>query len=247
MLPSYVKIKTRWFGVKYLTAISLILSLVVPAAALSPFVHGGLDDVRAGSWTFVTEQPEELVPVYYGSTLYVGGGFTYDIAKFRQKRIVPTLSLDTDGGFTYFRRDWRAKNLPLLESREQKFYQLTAVETLVLRVKVPAGSRLITPFVGVGGGVAVIPSSVGRLEEYVRPGEEGYYEDETTSFNAVYSVPFGLEITMSPSSTIYWRFGPLAPVGDVTYDYQTAPNRRERVDASVPNSFLVIFGYRWGQ
>jgi hypothetical protein len=231
--------------VKKLAAASITLSFAAAAAAFTPFVQGGLDDVRAGDWTFITKQAEQLVPVYYGSTFYAGGGFTYDVAKFRQKRIVPTLSLDTDGGFTYFHREWRAEDL--LEGREQTFYQLTVVETFVLRVKVPAGSRLVTPFVGIGGGLAVVPSSVGRLEEYVQPGEEGYYEDSVTSFGAAYTVPFGLEVTLSPSSTIYWRFGPLAPVGKAVYEYQTAPNRRERVESSVPNSFLVMVGYRWGQ
>ncbi|HUU57411.1 MAG TPA: hypothetical protein VMW93_08725, partial [bacterium] len=134
-----------------------------------------------------------------------------------------------------------------LEGRTQTFSQLTVIEALVLRIKVPAGSRLVTPFIGIGGGIAVVPSSVGMLEEYVQPGEEGYYEDSVTSFGAAYTVPFGLEVTLSPSSTIYWRFGPLAPVGKVTYEYQTAPNLRERVESSVPNSFLVMFGYRWGQ
>jgi hypothetical protein len=230
--------------IKKLAAVIIICSSA-PAAALAPFVQGGLDDVRAGDWTFITKQGEQLVPVYYGSTFYVGGGVTYDAAKFRQKRIVPTLSLDTDAGVTYFRREWRAEGS--LEGREQTFFQFTAVETLVLRVKVPAGSRLITPFIGIGGGFAVVKSSVGMLEEYVEPGEEGYYESDATTFTGAYTVPFGLEVTLSPSSTIYWRFGPLAPVGKATYEYQTAPNRRERVESSVPNSFLVMVGYRWGQ
>ncbi|HUU56735.1 MAG TPA: hypothetical protein VMW93_05280, partial [bacterium] len=127
---------------KNLTSVLFIFSFAASAAALSPFIQGGLDDVRAGDWTFITKQGEQLVPVYYGSTFYVGGGVTYDVAKFRQKRIVPTLSLDTDAGFTYFRREWRTGDL--LKGREQTFYQLTVVETLVLRVKVPAGSRLVT-------------------------------------------------------------------------------------------------------
>lgn len=230
---------------KNLTAVLFIFSFAASAAALSPFIQGGLADVRAGDWTFITKQEEQLVPVYYGSTFYAGGGVTYDVAKFRQKRIVPTLSLDTDAGFAYFHREWRTGDF--LEGREQTFYQLTVVETLVLRVKVPAGSRLVTPFIGIGGGFAVVPSSIGMLEEYVQPGEEDYYKDSVTAFTGAYTVPFGLEITLSPSSTIYWRFGPLAPVGKVTYEYQTAPNRRERVESSVPNSFLVMFGYRWGQ
>jgi hypothetical protein len=231
--------------VKKLTAVIMICTCGAPAVALSPFLQGGLNDVRAGNWTFITKQGEQLVPVYYGSTFYLGGGVTHDIAKFRQKRIVPTLSLDTDAGFSYFRREWEAEGE--LEGREQIFYQFTAVEALVLRVKIPAGSRLVTPFVGIGGGLAIVKSSVGRLEEYVEPGEEGYYESEATTFTAAYAVPFGLEITLSPSSTIYWRFGPLAPVGKATYEYQTGPNRRERVESSLPNSLLVMFGYRWGQ
>lgn len=229
---------------KFATVISVV-SFVSSAAAISPFVQGGLDDVRGGDWTFYTNQGERLIPVGYGSTFYAGGGLTYDFAKFRQKGVVPTLSLDTDVGFTHFRREWREAEY--LEGRTQTFSQLTAVEVLTFRVKIPAGSRLVTPFVGIGGGFAAVSSSVGILEDYIQPGEEGYYEDSATSFNAAYTVPFGLEITLSPSSTIYWRFGPLAPVGKVTYDYQTAPNRRERVESSVPNSFLAIFGYRWGQ
>jgi len=231
--------------VKKLATVVSIFWFAASAAALSPFIQGGLDDVRAGDWTFITKQGEQLVPVHYGSTFYVGGGFTYDVAKFRQKRTVPTLSLDTDVGFTHFRREWR--DVEFLEGRTQTFSQLTVIEALVFRVKIPAGSRLVTPFIGIGGGVAAVPSSVGILEEYVQPGEEGYYEDSATSFNAAYAVPFGLEVTLSPSSTIYWRFGPLAPVGKVTYEYQTGPNRRERVESSIPNSFLVMFGYRWGQ
>ena len=229
---------------KLATAVS-IFSFAASAAALSPFIQGGLDDVRAGDWTFITEQGEQLVPVYYGSTFYVGGGVTFDVAKFRQKRVVPTLSLDTDVGFTHFRREWR--DVEFLEGRTQTFSQLTVVEALVFRIKVSAGSRLITPFIGIGGGFAAVPSSVGIMDEYAQPGEEGYYEDSVTAFSAAYAVPFGLEITLSPSSTIYWRFGPLAPVGKVTYEYQTGPNRRERVESSVPNSFLATFGYRWGQ
>ena len=230
---------------KNLTVVIFVLSFVASAAALSPFIQGGLNDVRAGDWTLITKQGEELVPVYYGSTFMLGGGFTADIAKFRQKRIVPTLSLDTEGGVTYYRREWETHEF--LEGREQSFFQLSVVETLVLRVKVPAGSRLVTPFIGIGGGFAVVSSSVGRLDEYVEPGEEDYYTASATSFNGAYTVPFGLEITLTPSSTIYWRFGVLAPVGHVTYEYQTAPSRRERVESSVPNSLLVMFGYRWGQ
>jgi hypothetical protein len=202
--------------VKILATAVSIFSLAASAAAVSPFIQGGLDDVRAGDWTFITKRGEQLVPVYYGSTFYVGGGVTWDVMKFRQKRVVPTLSLDTDVGFTHFRREWR--DIELLEGREQTFSQLTVIEALVLRVKIPAGSRLVTPFVGIGGGFAVVPSSVGMLDEYVQPGEEGFYEDSATSFGGAYAVPFGLEITLSPSSTIFWRFGPSAPVGKVTYD-----------------------------
>jgi hypothetical protein len=231
--------------VRKLAVIVLLSSFAARAAALSPFVQGGVDDVRAGDWTFYTNRGERLIPVGYGAAFYLGGGLTYDIVKFRQKGVVPTLSLDTDIGFTRFRREWR--EVENLEGRTQTFTQLTAAEELMFRIKIPAGSRLITPFFGIGGGFAAVSSSVGIMEEYVQPGEEGYYEDSTASFNTAYAVPFGLEITLSPSSTIYWRFGPLAPAGKVTYEYQTGPARRERVDSSIPNSFLAIFGYRWGQ
>jgi hypothetical protein len=225
---------------------AIIAALLIPAAsaaAITPFVHGGLDDIAPGAWTFFVAKGERLVPAYYGLTFYLGGGFSYDIAKFRQKRIIPTLSLDTDGGFTRFHREWRSGDL---EGWEQTFYQFAAVETLVLRIRIPAGSRLITPFVGVGGGFAVVPSSIDRLEGFTGGGKDGFYEDSTTAFNAAYAVPFGCELTLSPSRTIYWRFGPVVPVGKVTYEYQNIRGNTEKVEAEVPNSFLVTFGYKWG-
>lgn len=210
------------------------------AAAVAPFFQGGLADIAPGKWTFTVDDSERLFPASYGYTFYLGGGFTYDVAKFRQKKVIPTLSLDTDGGFTRFHREWRIKEL---EGWEQTFYEFTAVETFTLRLKIPAGSRLITPYVGIGGGIAIAPSSIGRIEGFPGAGE---YEDSATSFKPVYAVPFGLEITLTPSSTIFWRFGPVAPVGNAAYEYENARGENVAVEAEVPNSFLITFGYRWG-
>ncbi len=211
------------------------------AAALAPFVHGGLADIAPGGWTFITQTGENLYPASYGYTFYLGGGITYDVAKFRQKRVIPTLSLDTDGGFTRFHREWRTKDL---EGWEQTFYQFTVVEAFILRLKIPAGSRLITPYVGIGGGVAIVPTSIGKIEGFSGSGEEGIFEDSVTAFKPVYAVPFGVEITLSPSSTVFWRFGPVAPVGKA--EYENAGGQTEKVEAELPNSFLITFGYRWG-
>lgn len=224
--------------------ITALLAQAASAAAVAPFVLGGLADTAPGSWTFVRKSGQTLVPAGYGYTFYLGGGVTYDLAKFRQKRIIPTLSLDTDAGFTRIHREWRTKEL---EGWEQTFYQITATETFTLRVKVPAGDRLITPYVGVGGGFAIIPTSIDRLEGFRGSGQAGMFEDSVSALKPVYTVPFGVEITLTPSSTIFWRFGPVAPVGKAVYEYQTGPTSRERVESSVPNSFLVVFGYRWGQ
>lgn len=213
------------------------------AAAVAPFVHGGLADIAPGSWTFITENGERLYPASYGYTFYLGGGITYDVAKFRQKKVIPTLSLDTDGGFTRFHREWRIKDL---EGWEQTFYQFTVVETLTLRLKIPAGSRLITPYIGVGGGIAIAPSSIDRIEGFPGSQEEGIFEDSVTAFKPVYAVPFGVEITLTPSSTIFWRFGPVAPVGRTVYEYEDARGNTQTVEAELPNSFLITFGYRWG-
>ncbi len=221
----------------------VLLISAASAAALAPFVQGGLADIAPGNWTIITPRQENLVPADYGYTFYLGGGMTYDVVKFRQKSVVPTLSLDTDAGITRFHREWR---ITQLEGWEQTFFEFAAVETFVLRLKVPAGGRLITPYVGVGGGFAVIPTSIDRLEGFPGSGQEGIFEDSVTAFKPVYAVPFGLEITLSPSSTIFWRFGPVAPVGKAVYEYENAQGQTEKVEAEVPNSFLITFGFRWG-
>jgi opacity protein-like surface antigen len=213
------------------------------AAALAPFVHGGLADIAPGGWTIIKQTGKNLYPASYGYTFYLGGGMTYDVAKFRQKRVIPTLSLDTDGGFTRFHREWRTKDL---EGWEQTFYQFTVVETFTLRLKIPAGSRLITPYIGIGGGVAIVPTSIDRIEGFRGSGEEGIFEDSVTAFKPVYAVPFGVEITLTPASTIFWRFGPVAPVGKAVYEYENAGGQTEKIEAELPNSFLITFGYRWG-
>lgn len=222
---------------------AVLVTQAAPVAALTPFVHGGLADISPGSWDFITATGERLLPASYGYTFFLGGGITYDVAKFRQKRIIPTLSLDTNGGITRFRREWRGKEL---EGWEQTFFQFTAVETLNLRLKIPAGSRLITPYVGVGGGFGVIPTSIDRIEGFPGSETEGIFEDSVTAFKPVYAVPFGLEITLTPASTIYWHFGPVAPVGDAVYEYENTRGETVKVESALPNSFLVTFGFRWG-
>jgi opacity protein-like surface antigen len=222
---------------------SVLLVCASSAAAVSPFVQGGLADIAPGNWTIITPRQENLFPADYGYTFYLGGGMTYDVVRFRQKNVVPTLSLDTDAGITRFHREWR---ITQLEGWEQTFFEFAAFETFMLRLKVPAGSRLITPYVGVGGGFAVIPTSIDRLEGFPGSREESIYEDSVTAFKPVYAVPFGLEITLSPSSTIFWRFGPVAPVGKAAYEYENSQGQTEKVEAEIPNSFLVTFGFRWG-
>jgi hypothetical protein len=224
----------------------LIVALVIsaaPASPISPFVHGGYDRIAPGSWTVTNKVEETLVPRYYGNTFYLGGGFTFDVKKFRQKRIVPTLSLDTCVGFTYFRHESTTEELG---KWEQTFSELTVTEALVCRLKIPAGSRLVTPFIGVGGGFGVAPTSINKLDNE----EEGYYNASATAFTGVWEVPFGLEVTLTPTSTIYWRFGPVVPIGKATMEYETGRRggrARERVESEIPNSFVVLFGYRWGQ
>jgi hypothetical protein len=227
----------------YLILIAALVLSAVPASAISPFVHGGYDRIAPGSWTITNKLEEELVPRYYGNTFYLGGGFTIDAFKFRQKRIVPTLSFDTSAGFTYFRHESVTEDLG---QWEQTFSALTVTEALVCRLKIPAGSRLVTPFIGVGGGFTVAPTSINRLDNE----EEDYYNGSATAFSGAWEVPFGLEITLTPTSTIYWRFGPVVPVGSATMEYETGRaggRAREKVESEIPNSFVVLFGYRWGQ
>jgi len=225
----------------------IYLASVAAASAISPFFHGGLNNTSPGSWTVTTKVDEFIAsPLGYGTTFYAGGGITWDLKKFRQKRIVPTLSLDTDCGATYFSGKWTTEELG---AREQTFFNFLALEELVLRVKVPAGSRLVTPFVGIGGGLAVVSSST-NLQEGEPGAEAGYYEGSATVIRPAYAVPFGLEITLTPRHTIYWRFGPIVPVGNVDFEYETGlpgGRAREKVASEVPNSFVIMFGYRAGQ
>jgi hypothetical protein len=199
---------------KTITAVTYI-ACVASAGAISPFVHGGLTDLSPGSWTVTNKRAEFLAsPLGYGKSFFVGGGISLDVKKFRQKRIVPALSLDTDCGATYFTGKWSTEELG---RREQTYFQFLAMEELMLRVKIPAGSRLVTPFVGIGGGLAVASSSISR------PEEQDYYEDSATV---------------------------VVPIGSVDFEYETGlpgGRAREKVSSEIPNSFVLMFGYRGGQ
>lgn len=226
-----------WLGI-----VAITVGWAAAAAAVTPFVYGGLGDVGDGEWTFYRGQTPEIVPTYYGSSFFLGGGFSFPIAQFRQKRTVPTLCLDTDGGFTYHKQKLMLVfSNETVEPWEHSFFGVAFSENLVFRLRIPIRSRLLTPFVGVGGGVAVVPGHIQR--ERVAAGR---YDASTVAIKPVYEVPFGLEVTLSPQHTIFGRFGPTAPTGCETFTYTNAQGRAEDVCVSLPNSFLVVFGYRAG-
>jgi len=213
------------------------------AAALTPYVHGGLADLGQGDWLEYAGQEPTFEVTDFGATYYVGGGFSWDIKQFRTPSVIPTLSLDTDFGFVRAHGEW-----PYYEPEgwQETFTTITAAEIFTFRLRVPVRSRLLTPFIGVGGGFAVIPASLGRIEGFPHAGMPGLYEDSVVAVTAVYAVPFGLEITLTPKNTIYGRFGAMAPAGDAEFIYVNDNNRTVRVTSEVPNSFIVLFGYRWG-
>jgi len=229
------------------TAFKVLFAAVVlaaPAAALVPYIQGGLGDVGHGDWLWTAppQEPEYFV-TRFGSTWELGGGLSWDIAQFRQPSITPTLSLDTEANFYRKRGEWPYGDL---EGWQQTFNVFSVTETLVLRLRIPVLSRLVTPYVGAGGGVSVAPSSISRMEGFPNPSHGGYYEDSVVGIVPTYTVPFGVEITLTPQNTIYARFGPLAPSGKVTYEYLTSAGDTVTVESEIPNAFLVLVGYRFG-
>lgn len=219
------------------------LCFIAAAAALTPYVHGGLSDLGQGSWIEYTGGDLNFQIPDFGATFYLGGGFSWQLKQFRTETVLPTLSLDTDFGFARAHGEWPFQEP---EGWQETFYPLMATEIFVFRLRVPVLSRLLTPFLGVGGGVAIIPSYLSRIEGFPNSGIPGHYEDNIVAVKPVYAVPFGLEITLTPQHTIYGRFGAMAPAGEVEFNYLNNNNRYVRVSSEVPNSFVVLFGYRHG-
>lgn len=228
---------------KYFVLSLILVSFAAAAgAAFTPFVHGGLGDLGTGDWTLYRGRTSEIVTPEYGYSFYLGGGFNYNLAQWRQKRVIPALALETDAGIKYHKQDlWLYLQNDTSEPWEQSFFQLTVAENLVFRLRVPVKTMLITPYIGIGGGFAFIPSSIRR-----RRADEGTYEASAVAFRPLYEIPFGLELTLSPQHTLYGRFGPIAPTGATTFSYTNAANRTEEVSIAWPNTFMVAFGYRAG-
>jgi hypothetical protein len=226
--------------------IIVLLALIAAAgsagAAFTPYVHGGLGDLGTGDWTFHRGRTAEIVTPEYTHTFYVGGGFNYNLAQWRQRRVIHALAFETDGGFTYHKQElWVYFQDETVELWEQSLFQFTFAENFVFRLKIPVQTMLLTPFLGIGGGVAIIPSSIRRLHV-----ADGGYEASAVGLRPVYEIPFGLELTLTPNHTIYGRFGPVAPTGATTFSYTNAAHNNEELSISWPNTFMVAFGYRAG-
>jgi len=223
-------------------ALLAVTAAGIAGAAFTPYVHGGLGDLGTGDWTLYRGRTAEIVTPEYGYSFYVGGGYNYNLVQWRQKRVIPALALETDGGFTYHKQTlWLYLFNDTREPWEQSLFQFTLAENLVFRLKIPVKTMLLTPFIGVGGGVAIIPSSIHRIRV-----TEGTYEASAVALRPVYEIPFGLELTLSPSHTIYGRFGPVAPTGCTKMSYTNAAHNTEEICISWPNTFVVAFGYRAG-
>ncbi len=228
---------------KMLVLLCAAATTAVSAHALTPYVHGGLADMGRGDWLEPADGATILYPTFWGATFYLGGGFSYDLKQYRTPSVLPTLCLDTDVGFTRAHAEWLNVDP---EGWEQTYYELMVAEVFVFRLRIPVLSRLLTPYLGVGGGVAIAPNSIKRIPGTPNSDRPGYYESSAVAVEPLYAVPFGLEITLTPRNTIYARFGAMAPSGRAKLEYINDADRAIPVETEIPNNFMVLFGYKWG-
>jgi hypothetical protein len=201
----------------------LCATLAIPAiaAAVGLHIHGGLaaiGDIEATyTWEplpFVFKDSEPL-----GNSYYVGGGV--DIPLWRYASAVsPEFSLATDVGFT--------SKTKQLEHAELLDFELSW-KTVAIRGSFVFGVGVgpATPFVGFGGGVAVVPWAFTH-------NPTGAEIDSQTEIKAAFGIPFGCEFGISPRFGLGLHAEYLIITGDVTPETEI-----QNLDIAMPDPFII--------
>ncbi len=199
----------------------LVIVTAAPAVAGALGLHftGGLaaiGDLEAtftwGPWTFKDSEP-------LGNSYYVGGGV--DLPLWRYAAVVsPELGLAADVGFTSKAKQFERAQLSTLEM---------SWKTVATRGNFIFGVGIgpATPFVGFGGGVAVVPWTV----TYIPTETE---VDSQTEVKAVLGIPFGCEFGISSRFSLGLHAEYLIITGDVTPETQI-----DNLDIAMPDPFIV--------
>jgi hypothetical protein len=189
------------------------------AAALGVYFNAGLASfgdlearVRYGPFTVNESEP-------LGSSFWVGGGVGVPVWRHPGK-VSPQLELATDVGYSSKTKE--------LENQYLAGYELSwglfAVRESVL-FAVAAGPA--KPFVGFGGGVAVVPWAFDHIAT-------GIEVDSQTEVKAAFGIPFGLEFNLTPTFALGFRGEYLIITGDITPKVEL-----EGAHTEVPNALLA--------
>jgi opacity protein-like surface antigen len=200
---------------------ALYAALLLPACAgaLGAYFNGGLASfgdletrVRYGPFTFQESEP-------LGVSYWVGGGLAVPLWRGAGP-VSPGLELATDVGYGSKTKEVENSYLAGYEIS----WGLVAVRESVL-FGVAAGPA--KPFVGFGGGVAVVPWAFDHIAT-------GIEVDSQTEVKAAFGIPFGLEFNLTPTFALGFRGEYLIITGDITPKVEL-----EGAHTEVPNALLA--------
>ena len=197
----------------------VILLIPAAAAAVGVYFNGGLaafgdleTRARFGPFTFKESEP-------LGSSYWVGGGVGVPVWRY-PLQVTPSFELATDFGYGSKKKE--AEN-EYLEGYEISWGMFAARESLLFAVAAGPGK----PFVGFGGGGAVVPWTLTHVES-------GAEADSQTEVKAAFGIPFGLEFNVTPAFAVGFRGEYLIVTGDTTPEVEV-----EGVHTEIPNATLL--------
>jgi opacity protein-like surface antigen len=200
---------------------SLYVVLLIPAvaAAVGAYFNGGLvafgdleTRVRVGPFTVKESEP-------LGSSYWVGGGVGIPVWRHSGK-VAPVFELATDVGYGSKTKEGENE---YLEGYEISWGMFAVRESFIFAVEAGPGK----PFVGFGGGLAVVPWTVTDIES-------GAEIDSHTEVKPAFGIPFGLEFNVTPSFALGFRGEYLVVTGDTTPEVEV-----EGVHTEIPNALLL--------
>jgi len=209
-----------WF--RYL--VSVLLACAAAAGAFGVYGAGGLASYgdlvsRTVVWGFPIEVGEPL-----GTSFWVGGGAAVPVWTFRGP-ITMSLELVTDAGFSTTTH--KGETGGYFEDYEIHWETIAVREDATFGVGFGPGA-MIKPYVGFGGGVAVVPWSLVALGT-------GVELDSHTEVKPALDIPFGCDFRLTPAFSLGVKADYTIVTGDATPFAGT-----QGVETQMPNAFLLL-------